>query len=213
MTFQIVILFALSLAQANNQVGWLHGRVIDKQGAVIPGMRVSAISGTQRFDATSDAEGRYNFQLPVDLYRISATGNNILPYSRALLRVSAAKHQYVMIRPVFRAPSDQEGIKDTDLKYKKISLQDGSEVHIQFEAANTKANQTHFTGKDLMISVNSVTLYGDDLICSNPINLCTLTGTAMAEIENERIEGISITLDFIKRQISVVREPKLLKTF
>ena len=75
----ITLLFSVAFEISAQSTASIEGRVIDQQGAVIPGVRIlarSAAIGVER-TATSDNSGRYQFAaLPIGDYTLeaSATG-------------------------------------------------------------------------------------------------------------------------------------------
>jgi hypothetical protein len=71
----ITLLFALALPTCAQSTASIDGQVIDQNGAVVPGVTITAVSvdiGVER-EATSDSGGRYQFAaLPVGDYSIGA---------------------------------------------------------------------------------------------------------------------------------------------
>src|SRR5438132_3579696 len=71
----LVILGASAGASAQTQLGTIEGEIIDRTGAVLPGVTVTATSqerGVVR-TATSDSAGRFRFPVtPIGRYRLTA---------------------------------------------------------------------------------------------------------------------------------------------
>lgn len=208
------IISGLLLAHAApNQMAWLHGKGLDMHGAAIPGVRLSVSSAGQEFTFVSDTEGRFNCNLPTGIYTVVATGANILPYRRATLNLQAAQHKYVVIRPVFHAPSDQESIRDPEIRYRALGLANGEEAIIRYSASTKQADTIVFHGNDLMLTLGYMAIYARELSCSTPVRLCTARGGVMAEIENEQMQGESVTVDLVGRTIVLTRNPRVTKHF
>src|SRR5260221_3448620 len=71
----IVLLLGCSAAAAQQTTGTITGRVVDQQGAAVPGATVTAKSPSTGFTRTevSDAEGVYRLNaLPVGIYEVTA---------------------------------------------------------------------------------------------------------------------------------------------
>jgi carboxypeptidase family protein len=72
----IILLFVLALPTRAQSTASIDGQVIDQDGAVVPGVTITAVSvdiGVER-EATSDRGGRYQFAaLPVGDYSLGAT--------------------------------------------------------------------------------------------------------------------------------------------
>src|SRR5438045_5553554 len=56
----VLMLAAVSAASAQETTGTIRGRIVDEQGAAMPGVTVTVIGGQGSKTAVSDAEGRYN---------------------------------------------------------------------------------------------------------------------------------------------------------
>src|SRR5438046_3237568 len=70
-----VLLLSCGVAYAQQTTGTVTGRVVDQQGAAVPGVTVTAKSPSTGFTRTetSDAEGIYRLAaLPVGLYEVTA---------------------------------------------------------------------------------------------------------------------------------------------
>ncbi|MGD1095408.1 MAG: carboxypeptidase-like regulatory domain-containing protein [Bryobacteraceae bacterium] len=92
--FLAILFIALlpSMMAQNNQFGTIQGTVTDQSGAPAPGATVTltspALVVTQT--TTSDGSGNYHFeQLPVGIYRISATLAGFQQYIRENIQISA----------------------------------------------------------------------------------------------------------------------------
>lgn len=214
MGLAILIISGLLLAQSNNNhVAWLHGRVLDMHGAAIPGISLSVSALGKEFTAISDIEGRFSYELPAGSYSLVATGASILPYRRAILTLPVEQHKYVVIRPIFQAPSDQEGISDPEIKYKVQSLPNGAEAMIRFDSSTIERDKIVFRGRHLMLTSGFMAVYGRELSCSNPIRVCTATDIVSAEVENEQMEGESVVVDLIDRRLVLTRSPTVMRSF
>ncbi len=70
----------------------ISGIVQDTSGAVVPGAAVAAIQQQtdQRFDASSDAQGRFSFpRLPVGSYKIEVTHPGFRRFESEVIRLDA----------------------------------------------------------------------------------------------------------------------------
>jgi len=87
-------LVAPSIALAQQTTGNINGRIVDAQGAAVPGVTVTARSPQTGFVRTdvSDGEGIYRLTaLPVGNYDISAELSGFTTYSRKDVTVNVAQ--------------------------------------------------------------------------------------------------------------------------
>jgi hypothetical protein len=83
----LCLIFAAFPAQAQMTTGTVVGRVIDQQGAAVPGVVVQAVSPDTGFvrEATSDEEGTYRLAaLPVGTYDVTAELPGFRKFSRSM---------------------------------------------------------------------------------------------------------------------------------
>jgi hypothetical protein len=93
-----LVLLTCALAFAQQTTGTVTGRIVDQQGAAIPGATVTAKSGTTGFTRTetSDAEGLYRLNaLPVGLYEVTAELQGFQTVSKKDIEVNVAQNQAV----------------------------------------------------------------------------------------------------------------------
>src|SRR5436190_8834122 len=91
MSFAAIAFVFTALACAQS-TGVISGSVEDSTGAVIPGAAVSAIQSQtgQRFDAVTDAQGRFSFpRLPVGNYRVEAGRQGFRRFVSEIIRLDA----------------------------------------------------------------------------------------------------------------------------
>src|SRR5437879_12329711 len=94
----VFVLLACAPAFAQQTTGSVTGRVVDQQGAAIPGATVTARSGTTGFTRTetSDAEGLYRLNaLPVGIYEVTAELQGFQTVSKKDIEVNVAQNQAV----------------------------------------------------------------------------------------------------------------------
>jgi hypothetical protein len=90
----VFVLLACVSAFAQQTTGTITGRVVDQQGAAIPGVTVTAKSATTGFTRTetSDAEGVYRLQaLPVGIYEVNAELQGFATVSKKDIEVNVAQ--------------------------------------------------------------------------------------------------------------------------
>src|SRR5947209_13507041 len=93
-----LVLLTCALAFAQQTTGTVTGRIVDQQGAAIPGATVTARSGTTGFTRTdtSDAEGLYRLNaLPVGIYEVTAELQGFQTVSKKDIEVNVAQNQAV----------------------------------------------------------------------------------------------------------------------
>jgi hypothetical protein len=83
------------LAQATT--GRVKGVVLDPNGAVIPGVKVTFEAEGLRRETTSNDRGEFEVEVPAGAYRVSAEQFGFLPYARRELRVKAGKTRRVKV--------------------------------------------------------------------------------------------------------------------
>ena len=94
----VILLLACASAFAQQTTGTITGRVIDEQGAAIPGATVTAKSASTGFTRTevSDAEGIYRLSaLPVGIYDVTAELQGFATVSKKAIEVNVAQTQAV----------------------------------------------------------------------------------------------------------------------
>jgi carboxypeptidase family protein len=94
----VLLLFACASAFAQQTTGNITGRVVDQQGAAVPGATVTAKSASTGFMRTevSDAEGIYRLSaLPVGLYDVTAELQGFSTVSKKDIEVNVAQTQAV----------------------------------------------------------------------------------------------------------------------
>jgi hypothetical protein len=85
------LLFALN-ASAQTQTGTLIGRIVDEQGAVLPGVNVTLTGGQGSQMQVSDSKGEYRFQgLTPGVYEIKAELSGFAPRTERNLEVGLGK--------------------------------------------------------------------------------------------------------------------------
>jgi len=91
-----ILLFSCSSVLAQQTAGNITGRVLDQQGAAVPGATVSARNpqtGFSRSDV-SDAEGLYRLNaLPVGLYEVNAELPGSRPFRRRTSKSASGKRR------------------------------------------------------------------------------------------------------------------------
>src|SRR5579872_1221591 len=88
------VLLSCASAFAQQTTGSVSGRVVDQQGAAVPGATVTAKSTATGFtrNETSDAEGVYRVSaLPVGTYDITAELSGFTTVSRKAIEISVGQ--------------------------------------------------------------------------------------------------------------------------
>src|SRR4051794_39705450 len=94
----MLVLLACATAFAQQTTGIVTGRVLDQQGAAIPGVTVTAKSTTTGFTRTevSDGEGVYRLSaLPVGIYEVTAELQGFTTVSKKDVEVNVAQTQAI----------------------------------------------------------------------------------------------------------------------
>jgi len=91
-----VLLLTLGLmagtASAQTQLGTIQGKVVDQQGAVLPGVAVTLVGPTGAKTAVTDGQGEYRFVgLPPTTYVVKVELSGFLPQQREGLAVGMGK--------------------------------------------------------------------------------------------------------------------------
>lgn len=211
-TTRTLLLFALVQASMHG-AAWLHGAVLDMRGAAIPGIQIRVLSGNREACVTrSDADGKFTCEMAPGRYRITAYGVNILPYRRSSVTMDPEVHRWVVVRPVFVAPSDTNA-RDPALQYVEDQLTPVHDVLVRFDSSAQDSDRTIYSGEHLMLSFDTLTVYSRQISCSQPIRLCSAAGDVIVEIGNEQLTGTSAEIDFTTRRLTVTRQPTITKGF
>src|SRR2546430_8967557 len=94
----LAVLLGGSSAHAQQTTGNITGRILDPQGAAVPGVTVTARSSATGFTRTevSDAEGIYRLNaLPVGIYDVTAELQGFASVSRKAIDVNVGQTQTV----------------------------------------------------------------------------------------------------------------------
>jgi hypothetical protein len=197
---------------AQSQSGFLHGTVMDSSGAVVPDVRIEVTSSEGRCEVKSNAEGKFNCQLQAGVYALKASHFNIVPYRRAAIRILPSERKYIVIRPVWVAPSDQNAIRDPELSYESQQIDDMN-VLLQFESERSSDDKRVIGGKHTMLTFDDVAVYAGEITCSKPIRRCAAIGGVTVQVGKEQLDGVGVELDFSTRILVVTRDPKVVRTF
>jgi len=94
----VILLLSCASAFAQQTTGTITGRVVDQQGAAIPGATITAKSPSTGFTRTetSDVEGIYRLSaLPVGIYEVTAELQGFATVSKKDVEVNVAQTQAV----------------------------------------------------------------------------------------------------------------------
>src|SRR4029077_15090651 len=92
----VLVLLACASAFAQQTTGTITGRVVDQQGAAVPGATVTAKSPTTGVTRTetSDSEGVYRLAaLPVGIYEVTAELSGFTTVAKKDIEVNVAQVQ------------------------------------------------------------------------------------------------------------------------
>jgi len=148
--------------------------------------------------------------LPPGAYEVTARGNNIAPYRRSTVTVASAHPTSLIVRPLFAAPSDQDRIPNPEPKYQLVNAKSGALM--RFETSTGGGDSVTFRG-DLMLSVEAISIYADQITCSIQRSLCSARGSVMVDAGSEQLQGTSIEVDLSNRTFVLRREPAVTRTF
>src|SRR5471032_3674635 len=94
----MIVLLTCASVFAQQTTGTVAGRVLDQQGAAVPGATVTAKSASTGFTRTetSDAEGVYRLSaLPVGIYDVTAELQGFTTVSKKGVEVNVAQTQAI----------------------------------------------------------------------------------------------------------------------
>lgn len=211
-----------AVMSAQERLGFIHGTVVDPSDAVIVGARVEVSSGEQKCETTSNAEGKFNCQLPPGRYRIIATDPRFFPYRRATVNLEVLAHASLKLRTV---PGPTRGISvphsgddilgdaTSPVSYQEQAIQGNADVVVRYHGSEEKEGKIIFRGPYLMLTVDTLAVYADEMTCSNPIRSCTARGSVIAEVGAERLEGTVLDLDLSTRKFVLTRDANVVRAF
>jgi len=205
---------------AQQQVGFIHGTVLDPAGAVLVGLDVEVSSPEHVCKTTSNNEGKFNCQLPPGRYRVVVSGQGLMPYRRATVNVAPSAHVFLKLRPVLRAaPIGVDSVPPAvfDFPDPKISYEEqtvgNTDVLLQYASSAERGGQITFTGPHLVLTIDAITVHADEMTCSNPIRTCRAKGSVIAEVGQEELSGTGLELDVSTRKFVLTRDPNVVRTF
>jgi hypothetical protein len=213
------LLVFLGLWQAGNaaldapHTGQIHGRVIDNWG-VIPGFNIEVVSGDNKCDVVSNGSGEFDCELPKGRYRVVAPIGNYMPYRTATIDIPAGAHRLLIIRPVVRGPT-KYGPEDPALKYKERAVPGGggTDVLVRFQSVTRGDQSVVFRGPYLMLSVDTLAIYADEIKCAADFSTCTAVGLVSVDLNDETFEGKSLDLNLQNRRFVLTKDAQLGRTF
>jgi hypothetical protein len=191
---------------------WVHGTVEDPQGAVLPDFTVTVASEHYTCQVESNTEGKFNCQVPVGEYRVTAKSPGFLPYQRGAIRLAAGDHKRLVIRPPFAVPTEHNAKARAQLKYKELPTKGGPNALLRYETSSQSPQGETFGGRHLMLSIDDLAVYAEQIVCT-PALSCRASGAVTVEIAGERLTGFEATVELSERSLILRREPTVLRHF
>jgi hypothetical protein len=181
----------------------LSGIVLDSNDSRIPGIMITVRSAQHDFHSLSNNEGAFNFNFPAGVYQVEATSNNTLPYKRAPIEFRRGAYINLILRPTFRAPSDQALIHDPVVHSREINRL----VLLQYSKESDGAHGPKlFWGPDLMLTLGASAVYADRLACSNDWSHCCAAGRVKVEQQLDVSHGEYALVDTVQRGVRLVTD-------
>ena len=202
---------------AQQQLGFVHGTIVDPRGAVIPGARVNVSAKEGTCETRSDVAGKFNCQLPPGRYSVVATSTGFFPYRRAAIDLKASAHVFLKLHTV---PGPMRGIsvgtpfpEEPDPTTYEDHTVAGADIGIRYSSVENKEAETIFHGPYLMLTIDTFSIYAEEISCSTAMRTCTAKGAVTAEVGAEALQGTQAVIDLMNRQVTVTREPLVIRTF
>jgi carboxypeptidase family protein len=212
-TYICVVFLAATTSVAQDRPGFIHGTLLDPAGAVFVGVGVEVSSQEHACKTTSNVEGKFNCQLPPGGYNVSATAQGLMPYRRATVNLKPSAHVFLKLRPVLRRALPSVELPDPQIGYEEQLVSGSAEVLVRYHAVEKREGQITFHGPYLMLTIDALAIYADEMTCTNPILTCTAKGSVIAELGEEQIEGTTVELDLLSRKLVLTRNAEVVKTF
>jgi hypothetical protein len=218
LTYTSIIFFAATVLVAQDSPGFIHGTVTDIHGYVIPEARVEVSSPDHECRTASNAEGRFNCELPPGVYDIIATGRSFLQYRRASVTLQAKAHVFLKLRTVpaplaiFSVPPATQAPSGPKIDYRTQKV-GSADVLVRYGSLTENGGQITFRGPYLMLTMDTLAVYADELSCSDPIRTCTAKGSVIAELGQEQLDGAALDLDLSSRKLVLTRDANVVRTF
>ena len=187
-------------------IGWVHGRCLDSHGSVIPGIHVTFASRTHRREMISDAEGRVNCAVPPGQYSVIANAPNILPYQRAPIQIERGVHKYVIVRPIFVAPTDQSAVQNAAVHYQSFTFPGSGAGMIRFDTVSERGRSRTFRGEHLMLSFDQLSVFAREFDCSADFETCQGTGEVEVFLGRKELFGTGVRLALSNRTLVLTRD-------
>jgi hypothetical protein len=202
----------------------LHGLVLDPAGAVFVGIDVAVTSQEQSCRAKTGAHGEFNCALAPGRYNVVVSAGFLVPYRRAMVEVRPSSHVFLKLRPVLGSaphvlsvpPVDPEELRrrfpDPQINYEEQEVA-GADVIFQYASSVRRESQIRFSGPHLSLTADALSFYADELSCSDPIKICTGTGSVRVDAGEEQLEGTSVVIDLSARRFELSRDPVVTRTY
>jgi len=222
-----VLLSTAMLLPGQQPVGFVHGTVVDPAGAVFIGMVIEVSSQEHSCKSKSNQEGKFNCQLPAGRYNVVVSDENILPYRRATVNLQPSAHVFLILRPILGgAPISIDTVfpdgdpppvamtfPDPKIGYEEQFISGSADVLVRYSSTTKREGQVAFRGPHLMLTMDALTIYAEELSCSNPIRTCSGKGSVIVELGQERLEGVALDIDLFTRKLVLTRDANVTRTF
>jgi len=113
----------------------------------------------------------------------------------------------------------EEGLRDIPIynkdlpQYEDQVLEDGSDAGVRYGKKERRGNQIEFSGPFLNLTADTLDVSAEKLLCSNPIRICTASGSVVAQIGLSEFRDTLLIVDFSKRTVVLSGEPNINRTF
>ena len=141
----LVVLSCVS-AFAQQTTGTITGRVLDQQGAAVPGATVTAKSATTGFTRTetSDSEGVYRLAaLPVGLYEVNAELQGFATVSKKDIEVNVSQVQAIDFALKVASVAETVNVTGASPLIETTASSVGGIVDPRTDRKSTRLNSSH----------------------------------------------------------------------
>lgn len=200
------VLAALSAGAgyAMQPTAWLHGRVLDPNHAVMPGLAVTVTGEGQKCTTLSDVRGEFHCKLNPGPVTIGVESFNTEPYQRGPVQLSTGRATFVFVRAV------PHPIAPTDAKPTNDAVQIGNtRIVIRAERMERRRDTVTYSGRYVMLMHDNLNVCGERIVCSAKGRKCVVTGRVILDLGWDTLEGDRAEIDVIDRTVSLERAPKV----
>lgn len=98
-------------------------------------------------------------------------------------------------------------------QYQDQLVDDGLDVVVRYDKKERRGTQIEFSGLHLNLTADTLDVFAERILCSDPIRTCTASGSVVAQIGRSEFRDTKLTVDLSQRTVVFGRELNISRTF